>query len=588
MTQFYLFKTRLNLNFEADQRYKIVKKLDMFLEDSNLEEDLVVLRYNQCFTVVPESRRSLMENFQGWQPQIIFERLHEPAFTNVKSELIQGIHQGIHEDNKIIIEETPEEQVGYDEIFFEDDQEYVNDINGPDILLEPSSEPLEADEASNGLKHSKSQRACANEMTKTCYSIQQTEEGMCPIWTCSQCEKAYKSAQALRLHLLSKHLDSEENSIVPLTDEMREWIRNENRERRVVIQTADGDKFEFTCGICEYACRFSSSFRAHLIEKHIKSENSAALAPRRKTLSYHQQQWIKSQIKHEPDDCIWQCLKCELSFKTEKILRTHLIEHAGTLTTEDFRQDRVHATRPKKSKPMKFDWTCKECWFQFSTQRSFDSHMKLHRTLLGMNPFIDLHSCEECKMFFRNIDDLASHVDGHSEDQSLLVQAEGIALQKTILFKRLQVPPEENKGESICGHCGRRFDGENSCRSHLLIHHLNPLVCPKDGREFLAMQPFICHLQKVHSDILPDSLNCTHCKIPFDNIYERLAHMKLCDEKKFHCDHCDKKFSSKNYMNNHLKREMGLLSCSCTVCGKVLKAKDELKIHMRSHTREVS
>jgi uncharacterized Zn-finger protein len=100
------------------------------------------------------------------------------------------------------------------------------------------------------------------------------------------------------------------------------------------------------------------------------------------------------------------------------------------------------------------------------------------------------------------------------------------------------------------------------------------------------MQPYICHIQKVHPEFLPEALQCSHCKILFDNIYDRLSHMKLCDQKKFQCDHCDKKFYNKNFLNSHLKREMGLSSCKCQVCGKIVKAKDELKIHMRSHTKE--
>lgn len=204
--------------------------------------------------------------------------------------------------------------------------------------------------------------------------------------------------------------------------------------------------------------------------------------------------------------------------------------------------------------------------------------MRLHETLEGLCHLTELHRCEDCSMFFRSKPDLAMHLGGHSENQTLLIPAEGVALQKTILFKRL--PANDEEGNSICGHCERKFDSEIKCQSHLMIHHVNPLICPRDGRPFHSIQPYVCHLQKVHSDLLPQSLLCTHCRIPFENIYERLAHMKVCDAKKFVCDHCDKKFSNKNYLNSHLKREMGLLSCSCTVCGKILKAKDELKIHV--------
>lgn len=318
-----------------------------------------------------------------------------------------------------------------------------------------------------------------------------------------------------------------------------------------------------------------------MIKTHINETKPSAPEIKEKMRNCTQQQWS---LRIEPDEETWKSPNHELSFRSVKSFK------------EDRTADHCRAAnksgtpRPRKLKVVKFQWTCNECLFQFSAQRSFDSHMKLHETLRLMNPSTEIFHCGECRMFFKSIDDLATHTMGHAKGQLVLVPAEGMALQKTILYKRLIANPdvESEEGDSTCGHCGRKMSGTFTCKSHLLIHHVNPLICPKEGRQFNSMQSYLCHLQKVHSDIFPQSLQCTHCAMSFDNIYERLAHMKICDEKKFICDHCDKKFSSKNYLNNHLKRELGLLSCSCQICGKVVKAKDELKIHMRSHTKEVS
>lgn len=581
--QFYYFKNNIKSNmnnFEWNQRIEIIRKLDMFLDEFDFSDDLVVLRYNQCFTVVPESKRGLMQNFQSWQPRVEL------------SELVQKMEEEPLEEEAYKEVDTIGDP--YEDFIIEEDQEYGNEIideefEATDVTAEEIYDETTELQAPKQLKATKAQREWANETTKTCYSVKETDDGIIPIWNCLLCTKEYRSAQALRLHLLAKHVNEEEDMVL-LTDELRAWIRQESRERRILIETIDGNKFEWTCDICKFTCTASKTFRIHLIETHINYKKPPPLVSSDKTLNYHRQQWIQSQIKLETAEKMWQCLKCEENFSNEKLLRQHLKGHALKRTTDDLKTSITSGTpRPRKSKDVKFHWTCKECWFQFSAQRSYDSHMKLHETLKYMNPFTEFHPCGECSMFFRNSDDLATHTDnGHAEGQRVIVPAEGIALQKTILFKRLTNPPNGvQEGDSTCGHCGRKISGVINCKSHLLLHHVNPLICPRDGRNFNAMQPYLCHLQKVHSDLLPQSLLCTHCKISFDNIYERLAHMKLCDEKKFSCDHCGRKFSNKNYLNSHLKREMGLLSCSCQVCGKVLKAKDELKIHMRSHTKEV-
>jgi hypothetical protein len=411
------------------------------------------------------------------------------------------------------------------------------EVYDADYIIEEDLEDIELlTKHSNLFRNTKEHLEWANKLTKLNYSIVKAEDGAeVPTWSCSLCFRPYKSSQALRLHLLAKHLEEE---VVGLTDEVKEWLRKVNREQRTQIETEDGNKFEWNCGFCnDFTCYASKTFRVHLLANHM-------------------------------DNC----------GRAEGVV--------GNLQNSETTIEVVKSTRPRKPRSSSVQWICGICHFQFSAQRNFTAHMRLHDTLNNVSPFTELFRCEDCRMFFRNVDDLAVHVEAHAEGDSLLVPAKGIALQKTILFKRLPFPEDDNEACETCGHCGQRILGEVTCKSHLLLHHVNPICCPKDDRQFTSMQPFICHLQKVHADILPESLRCTHCQLSFDNIYDRLAHMKLCDQKKLACDHCDKKFSNKNHLNTHLKRELGLLSCKCQVCGKVVKAKDELKIHMRSHTRE--
>lgn len=563
----------------------------MYLEDFDSREELVVLRYNQCFTVVPESKRSLMENFQSWQPRIAVKKnedseenvnvcqeiylnrpnhnkdleilqnsedeLSKPPtkvgminLTSTKtSELNVTEYLSDYMENKLPNEKAPlEYQEEFVEMIIENDENYEEDYIIEEI--DEDSTELSASKFIKPPNISKEQRKWANETTKACHSIEIRADGTeTPTWFCSICGKLHRSSQALRMHFISKHLVEGDK----LTEEVKEWLRNKNRERRKVIETENGNKFVWDCEICKFTCYAAKSFRMHLLENHLEKEENINLS----------------------------CKKCNLIFEDQNQLQAHSQEHEIVFKA-------AKLTRPRKRKPSSLQWTCEICFFQFSAQRQFSAHLRLHETLNNVSPCIEIFWCEECRMFFRSVDDLTIHVDGHAEGQSVLVPAKGIALQKTILFKRLPIPEEHLEDYETCGHCGRKLVGENSCKSHLLIHHVNPILCPKDDRQFTSMQPFICHLQKVHTELLPDSLMCTHCRVSFDNIYERLAHMTLCDQKKFACDHCEKKFSNKNILNAHLKRVTGLLICKCLICGKIARTKDDLKIHMRSHTKEKS
>ncbi|CRL05824.1 CLUMA_CG018851, isoform A [Clunio marinus] len=493
LVEFYLFKNIVDAhikNPEIIQKLQIVNKLNSFLDDFEYEEKFAVLRYNQCFTVVPESKRSLMENFQNWQPRVMLQKNQDEK------------QRGLKDQKPIMNFEIKSDINDYEEVIYleENFDENVLEEKEESLKQEDSKIVIEID---NEMKTKTQDRQWANEATKSCYSIKESNDSIIPIWTCCYCRKIYQSAQAMRFHLLAKHLqninEGKNKSNLQTNEEMK-WIKNETNSRKTT----------------------SGSFESHLNESHLENVQS----------------------------------------NVGKIKKT------------------MHDLR----------WTCIECCFKFSSQRTFNSHLKLHEKLKGLISFTEIFYCEQCQMFFRNTNDLNFHksAKNHEDRQSVLIPATGIALQKTISFKRLSTLPgvDNNQGDLMCGHCGKKFSNENSSKIHLLIHHINPLICPKDGRQFNSMHPYLLHLQRAHSDLCPEFLLCTHCKFSFDNIYEKLAHMKQCNEKKFSCDHCDKKFSNKTYLNSHLRREMGLLNVTCQYCDKIFKGKDELKTHMRSHTKE--
>lgn len=553
------------------------------------------MRYHQCFIVVPETKRNLMQNFQTWQPRVHLEK-EEPTVQAPEATELKEIHGNAEQVEEVLVQSNGEEYI-YEDMIIEEEEEVespliISDefamVEEANLPHQSNSEPLNEIPVDDGNQQKlvKENREWANETIKSCYLVQQSDDGEVPAWKCLLCSKVYNSPQALRLHLLAKHLEEDQTDL--LSDEVKEWIEKEIEERKILIESIDGSKLQWDCGSCSFSCNFVKTFKIHLIGSHANKPKVEKQEHSGLNLSLHQTQWIEAQLRQEPNALNWQCRKCKAKFANEKLFRQHLIGHVRSLTPKDYKTIALSLTRPRKLKVTSLLWTCRLCWFQYSSQRAFDSHTKLHETLNGLAPMIEIHWCQDCNIFFKSDDDLRIHIEGHAEDHSVLVAAEGVALQKVVLFKRLAVPEEENLGNLTCGHCAKKFSDETICKTHLILHHINPLVCPKDGRSFLSIQPFASHVQKVHADLLPQSLLCTHCNKSFGNIYDRLAHMKECDAKKFTCDHCDKKFSSKNYLNAHLKREMGLLSCACSICGKVLKAKDELTIHLRTHTKEVS
>lgn len=359
LMQFYHFKNNARVNnFSACNKniYEVTTKLNMFLGDCDFSEDLVALRYRQCFTIIPASKRDIMENFQTWQPRVVLQDIEESHSLE---------EQELEEDKAGEVSDFTIDDVEHDEIIKEEYQQYTSEMVVQEIMLaeiadesrEEVKEPI-----AKQVKATKEQRQWANETTKACYSVEKQEDGIVPIWSCSLCGKIYHSAQALRLHLLAKHLKDEHGGL--FSDETKEWIKREDRERRVSIDIVSGKKYEWPCRICEFTTATSETFQRHLIENHVYEENSE----RSEKSSI---EGIQRQTQLETGEKIFKCVKCEASFKSENILRQHLLDHSQKVTNMNFSSISSDGTRQRKSKTMKYDWTCKDCWFKVKLLSQF-------------------------------------------------------------------------------------------------------------------------------------------------------------------------------------------------------------------------
>ena len=72
----------------------------------------------------------------------------------------------------------------------------------------------------------------------------------------------------------------------------------------------------------------------------------------------------------------------------------------------------------------------------------------------------------------------------------------------------------------------------------------------------------------------------------FDNVSVILECIKLFAEKSFECQVCNRKYSSKQSLNQHMRIHDDSKSHKCDVCLKVFHNKSQLKMHYRTHTGE--
>lgn len=166
-----------------------LSKVKLFLEE-NENEEVFCLRYNKCLTLVPNSKRSFIENFKNWQPQVALEKLvlKEPPLKKRK-----------------LANQKEEPQLEFEGAL---EIEVISDV-------QDSKEEL-AEEAYTIVEESLQDEMTEEEWLKTemlnSELIETEDGGEMESWVCSHCvpSERYLDQNEFRQHLLSIHLNCEQ------------------------------------------------------------------------------------------------------------------------------------------------------------------------------------------------------------------------------------------------------------------------------------------------------------------------------------------------------------------------------------------
>uniref|UniRef100_A0A8D8BR05 Zinc finger protein 782 n=1 Tax=Culex pipiens TaxID=7175 RepID=A0A8D8BR05_CULPI len=114
-------------------------------------------------------------------------------------------------------------------------------------------------------------------------------------------------------------------------------------------------------------------------------------------------------------------------------------------------------------------------------------------------------------------------------------------------------------------------------------------VCTVCGKKFPSKQ-MEGHMNK-HKKLEPYS--CTHCGMTFHcklNMRGHIQRMHSKVQKTFSCQICDSTFRKSVNLRNHMRalHSGDRRDFVCTICGKAFAWKSVLKVHQKTHTREVA
>lgn len=351
-----------------------------------------------------------------------------------------------------------------------------------------------------------------------------------------------------------------------LDPKQREWVRKELKECAFKLETSFGSKTQWCCSKCPYKS-FSSEnafrihLKAHLDDCSAVSQEPIRIIKKQPTVEDHsymeQKLWIQEQLQSQKEvmetseglKIIWTCSQCDFTASKRGRFRTHL--------------QKIHTTILMRG-PNKH--SCFECHLRFDGENHLQVHRNCHRIFDVIAPYATYSNCVSCKMFFCSPEDLESHRLRHNENPESIreiIIADGVVHRngEHFLFDADDQQETLDDDAPKCGHCLLKFMTENECKNHLMLFHATSFTCPFDLRVFdgIPTLSFGNHLRQCHPDIFPNlEIACSFCKMLFETVYDKLAHMKICKAKAFQCDHCEKSFFRKGELLHHLKVSLGL------------------------------
>ena len=235
----------------------------------------------------------------------------------------------------------------------------------------------------------------------------------------------------------------------------------------------------------------------------------------------------------------YNCTECGKSFLQKNILNRHLLIH--------------------KEK----QYLCDKCNKSFTRSDSLKKHLVRHNSV----------KCDTCKTRFDTQDKLVEH--------RCTPNSQGTMRNSTSAG-------EERRYK--CSECDKTFLRGYNLNRHLLTHKEKQYHCDKCGKSFARSDVLKKHL------LLHSALKCGTCNVTFETNQELVEHRGTHEIQanpsngeghSFKCTHCDKTFSQKWHLKDHLVRHRKEKRHHCKICGKGFWINAEVKRHVkRVHTGE--
>ena len=228
------------------------------------------------------------------------------------------------------------------------------------------------------------------------------------------------------------------------------------------------------------------------------------------------------------------------------------------------------------------DFQCDMCGKSLSSKRNLQRHYWTHT---GERPF----QCNVCEQEFNRREILREHIRRRHTGEKPHTCAECNKSFATKLDLTRHCQTHNGLKPYQCAECGQRFAQKASFVHHTRMKHSGKNSATKSNvQNHIGEQDlpsFECGPIPRHME--EKVLTCNICDRLFSTKTRLTEHIRVhTGEKPFDCTVCGKTFRQKSFLTDHLRTHSGERPFECTICAKSFTTKSNLSVHLRSHSGE--
>lgn len=294
--------------------------------------------------------------------------------------------------------------------------------------------------------------------------------------------------------------------------------------------------------------------------------NSNGQKIKKSTKRMKEDQPRKSHLKTQHDKKLFECSKCLRKFSNQQWLDNHMRMHTN-------------------SKPFE----CDVCHRKFNYKLSLSVHQGMHS---GIKP----HQCDQCEMKYRLKQELQQHKKTHMNQTESTAQSSAIPEQSSkFRYHECYLCQFHGNKDVVKSHMKLKHTGEKLFNCDLcprkIAHKHYPRKKPNEKTKNTAsrVECKVCGKNvarnglKVHMEVHGTPNTCRFCLKQFSTRHYLNVHLRIHAEyKPFECEYCKKTFIASCYLIRHIRVHTGEKPYECNVCQTKFSRKYILRDHIKA------